>query len=205
MERTGDWPVRASWAGESRRTVRVWLVDDDDQVRELFKGLLEGGTGLECEREFNSAEALLEALAKERPPEVIVSDVQMGGMSGLDALGPIRKQSPSTGVVIMTTFYDPEREARAFRLGASAFILKRSEISEIVEQIHQAARPAARETESRQAEKVQEPERATPLSLACEQLPKNTRGGLRQLLRELLSNPPPRTRSAHPCPSVADP
>jgi DNA-binding NarL/FixJ family response regulator len=203
-ERVGDWPVRASWTGESQRAVRMWLVDDDDRIRELLKALLEGGTGLECERDFNSAEALLEALAKETPPDVILSDIQMGGMSGLDAIGPMRKLAPSTGVVLMTTFYDPEREARAFQLGASAFVLKRSEISEIVEQIHKAVRPAAREAESWRAEKAAEPEWASPLSLAREQSPKRARGGAWQILRELLSNPPPQARPGNPCPSVAD-
>jgi len=182
----------------------MWLVDDDDRIRELLKALLEGGTGLKCEREFHSAEALLEALARETPPEVILSDIQMGGISGLDAIGPIRKLAPSSGVVLMTTFYDPEREASAFQLGASAFVLKRSEISEIVEQIHKAARPDAREAESWRAEKAPEPEWAGPLSTARERLPKRASSGFRQILRELLSHPPPRTRPGNPCPSVAD-
>jgi DNA-binding NarL/FixJ family response regulator len=182
----------------------VWLVDDDEGIRELLKGLLEGGTGLECEREFNSAEDLLQALTNERPPQVILSDIQMGGMSGLEAIGPIRKLSPSTGVVIMTTFYDPEREARAFELGASAFVLKRSEISEIVEQIHKAAQPAAREAESRRAEKAHEPAVAAPLSLASQEIAETRVGRLSQILRELLTNPPPRARPPNPCPSGAD-
>ncbi len=115
--------------------VRVWVVDDKDEVRELVVEALSFEREIFCDREFSSAEALLEALGRDLPPDVVLTDVHMGGMTGVDALRFIPMLAPSVRVLVMTTFYDSIQEAAALRLGASAFFLKSCGPEEIARSI----------------------------------------------------------------------
>jgi DNA-binding NarL/FixJ family response regulator len=126
----------------ARSLVRVWLTDDNARIRCLLHELLIPTGEFLCERQFASAEALLRALATERHPDVVLLDIEMGGMKGVDALRPIRALAPSVRVLIMTAFFDPIYETKALRDGASAFMVKSYALARMAEAIHQAlARP----------------------------------------------------------------
>src|SRR5262249_19685983 len=86
--------------------VRMWVVDDQEPVRSLMIELLKKFDGLECEQEFSSAEELLDELSPHNTPEVVLMDVQMPGMGGLEAIEKICAVAPETQVIMMTTFYD---------------------------------------------------------------------------------------------------
>src|SRR5581483_4167564 len=75
-------------------------------------------------RQFESAEAVLEALGQDAPPDVILMDVHMGGISGLEAVRPIKAVASSTRVLILTALSDWESKTQALRDGASDFLLK---------------------------------------------------------------------------------
>ena len=117
---------------------RIWLVDDSDNFRMLLAGLLNGEPGIEVTREFSSPEGVLEALAGEAAPEVILLDIQMGPFNGLDAIRPIKDLAPNTHVLMLTTLAEPTSRERAFREGASDFMLKSWELKEIVIHIRRA-------------------------------------------------------------------
>jgi|SRR5581483_1497960 DNA-binding NarL/FixJ family response regulator len=128
--------------GVSQSALNLWLVDDNREIRSLLANLIAREGSIECARQFSSAEALLEALQKETPPDAILLDLSLGGMSGIDALRPIRSLAASVHVFVMTTFYDGDVAARAFSLGASGFILKRQEIERTVECIRRVSAEA---------------------------------------------------------------
>jgi DNA-binding NtrC family response regulator len=111
---------------------RLWLVDDDDDMRGLIAELIDRSESMDCAQQFYSAEGALDALAHELPPDIIVLDLHMGGMSGVDAIRPIKRLAKDTRVFIMTIFYDSIEAARARKAGASGFILKRDDWDEIV-------------------------------------------------------------------------
>jgi DNA-binding NtrC family response regulator len=119
----------------NKSALQLWVVDDRREIRDLLPPLLSRPGAIECPRTFSSAEALLDALKKETPPDAILVDVEMGGMSGIDAIQPARSLAPSTHVFVMTTFYDGDLAARAFNLGASGFVLKRHEVDRIADSI----------------------------------------------------------------------
>jgi DNA-binding NarL/FixJ family response regulator len=127
------------------RSVRVWLVDDNARFRNLLAELLDQETAIHCTRQFPSPDAVLAALAREPPPDVILLDIEMGEQCGLDAIQPIRALVPSIQIVMLTTFHDSQWEKRAYLEGAANFLLKRTTAVEIADYIREAHRhPVAR-------------------------------------------------------------
>ncbi len=126
-----------------RRVLRVWIADDNRELRELLGELLNHQPGIRCNRWFSSAEALLAALKIERPPDMILLDINMGGMSGLEAIDPIRKAAPSVKVLMWTMFSNSHYEEQAFRAGAAGFLLKSYDAPDIVSLLHEARRAPA--------------------------------------------------------------
>ena len=127
-------------APADRRVLRVWIADDNRELRELLGELLNHQPGIRCNRWFSSAEAIIAALADERPPDMILLDINMGGQSGLDAIEPIRKLAPSVKVLMWTMFSNSHYEAQAFKAGASGFLLKSYDAPEIVNLLHEVRR-----------------------------------------------------------------
>jgi DNA-binding NarL/FixJ family response regulator len=120
------------------RPIRIWLVDDNEGLRALLASVLGDEDGFECERQFGSPAAVLNALSQETPPDIILLDIQMGKDNGLDAISPIKALAKSTHVLMLTTFAGPESRERAFREGASDFMLKTWPVAEIAMHIRQA-------------------------------------------------------------------
>jgi DNA-binding NarL/FixJ family response regulator len=135
-----DAMTRSSANGSSRRVLRVWLVDHNAALRGLFAQLLTKQPGIQCRRQFESAEEVLAALAEERPPDMILMDVNLGGQSGLLAIRPIKKLAPSVKVLMLTMFSNSHYEAEAFRSGASGFLLKSYGLDDIAKLICEAYR-----------------------------------------------------------------
>lgn len=117
----------------AEQVTTLWLVDDNAEYRRLLAEQFSHMPDFNCARQFGSAEALLEALAVELAPDVILSDVQMPKLSGVDAVAPIKRLAPRTHVVLLTTFYDSKLALKAHQDGASGFLLKRYAFREIVE------------------------------------------------------------------------
>jgi DNA-binding response OmpR family regulator len=135
-----DAMTRSSANGSSRRVLRVWLVDDNAALRGLLAQLLTKQPGIQCRRQFESAEEVLAALAEERPPDMILMDVNLGGQSGLLAIRPIKNLAPSVKVLMLTMFSNSHYEAEAFRSGASGFLLKSHGLDDIAKLIREAYR-----------------------------------------------------------------
>jgi DNA-binding NarL/FixJ family response regulator len=111
---------------------RVLLADDHRLLREAFVKLLES----ECDvvGTVTDGRALLEAAPKLRP-DVVVVDVAMPLLNGLDATRQLKRAMPAVKVIILTVSEDPDVAAEAFRAGASAFLLKNSAASELLQAI----------------------------------------------------------------------
>jgi two-component system response regulator DesR len=118
--------------------IRIWLVDDNSSFRSLIASLLNEGGDFECSREFSSPSGVLKALQHESAPDIILLDIEMGAENGLDAIRPIKSLAKSTHVLMLTTFSRPGGRERAFREGASDFMLKTWPIAEIELHIRQA-------------------------------------------------------------------
>jgi DNA-binding NarL/FixJ family response regulator len=113
---------------------RVLIADDHTLIAEAFQKLLE--PACDVIGTVSDGRALLVA-ARDLRPEVIVLDVAMPLLNGLDAARYIRKMDPSIKLVFLTVSEDPEIAAEAFRAGGSAYLLKRSAGVELLTAIHE--------------------------------------------------------------------
>jgi DNA-binding NarL/FixJ family response regulator len=112
-------------------------VDDHDLFRSGLRALLEK-EGFETAEAVNG-EAALRRVAGFRP-DVVVMDVSMPRMSGIEATREIRRTAPQTAVLMLTIIGDDQRVLEAVRAGASGYLLKDAELEEIVAGIRAAVR-----------------------------------------------------------------
>ena len=110
--------------GPDANLLEVWLVDDDADFRGPLKKLLNLEPGLNCSHDFSSAPAAFAALQMLAPPDAILLDIQMPGMTGIKALPRIQQLAPSTAVLMLSTFFDPQRRQLALAAGADNFLTK---------------------------------------------------------------------------------
>ena len=108
---------------------RVLIADDHTLIAEAFQKLLE--PACDVVGTVNDGRALI-AAARDLRPEVIVLDMAMPLLNGLDAARFIKKMDPSIKLVFVTVTEDPDIAAEAFRAGGSAYVLKRSAGAELL-------------------------------------------------------------------------
>jgi DNA-binding NarL/FixJ family response regulator len=117
---------------QSRQPLTLWLAEDDDGVRELLAEFFDRSGRVQCARQFACAEEVVSALRAGPAPEVILLDVNMGELDGIEAIAPIRRLASHARVFIMTTFHDTMTLSRARHAGASGFFLKRDDWDESI-------------------------------------------------------------------------
>jgi two-component system, NarL family, invasion response regulator UvrY len=114
--------------------IQVLLVDDHAVVRTGFRLLLQSQPDINVAAEAQSGEAACQVYA-ELAPDVVVMDLGMPGMGGLEALRRIRAHNPAARVLALSAHDDPMHARRALREGALGFLSKRSAPEALIEAI----------------------------------------------------------------------
>jgi DNA-binding NarL/FixJ family response regulator len=115
--------------------VRLLLVDDQRLMREGLRTLLEMEPGLEVVGEASNGQEALDAYAR-LLPDVVLMDVRMPVLDGVEATRRLRQRWPAVRVIILTTFDDDEYVFEGLRAGALGYLLKDVSIHELAEAIH---------------------------------------------------------------------
>ncbi len=118
--------------------IRVLLVDDQKLMREGLRVLLEMEPDLEVVGEAGDGEAALAAYA-EHQPDVVLMDIRMPGMDGVEATWRLRERWPEARVIILTTFDDDEYVFEGLRAGALGYLLKDVSGRELAEAVRTVA------------------------------------------------------------------
>jgi NarL family two-component system response regulator LiaR len=119
--------------------ITVLLVDDHSVVRQGVRAFLEVQPDVSVVGEAESgAESV--RLAQELIPDVVLMDLVMPGMDGVEATRLIKRVSPRTQVVVLTSYHEDEHIFPALRAGAISYTLKNIRAAELVEIVRQAAR-----------------------------------------------------------------
>ena len=115
--------------------IRVLIVDDQELIRQSLKIVLNVSAGIEVVDTAASGAEALKSVAAHRP-DVVLMDIRMPEMDGVEATRLIKERYPQTKVIVLTTFDDDEYVFGALKNGASGYLLKGSGISELAEAIN---------------------------------------------------------------------
>ncbi len=119
--------------------IRVLVADDHLVVREGLRLILETEAGFEVAGEAaDGAEAV--RLAAELSPDVVLMDLRMPGVDGLEAMARIRESRPDAAIVVLTTFDEDDLMARALEAGARGYLLKDVTREALLDAVRAAAR-----------------------------------------------------------------
>jgi DNA-binding NarL/FixJ family response regulator len=122
----------------SERRVRVAIVDDDPLVRAGLAMILRGAPDIEITGEAGDGAAGL-ALVDESSPDVVLMDIRMPRMDGLEATAQLSRRTEPPAVIVLTTFDADEYVVRALRDGATGFLLKDTPPAAIVDAVRKVA------------------------------------------------------------------
>lgn len=120
------------------RTKRLMVVDDHGIVRLGLVALLSQQPGLEVVGQASSAEEAL-PMVQESKPDLVVMDVRLPGMDGICACKEIKALCPSTEVIILSSFAEPQTVTGAFMAGAKGYVLKDLENHRLLQAIQTVA------------------------------------------------------------------
>jgi DNA-binding NarL/FixJ family response regulator len=116
--------------------ISVWLVEDHELFRNSVTRVLARAPDLKP-RAFGDCEAALAAMQAGEPPHVMLLDIGLPGMSGLEGITRFKSLSPRTHIIILTSFDDQKKIGTAIQSGASGYLLKTTEADRIEESIRQ--------------------------------------------------------------------
>jgi len=137
--------MAASFMVSSAAMHRLLIVDDEQSMRELLEHVMTRD-GYAVETAENGLQAV--NLMKERSFDLVISDIQMPDMTGIELLEHVRNSSPETVVIMITAFATVDTARQAFKLGAEDFIIKDSGFD--VEELKVIVRKAIEKTQLRQ-------------------------------------------------------
>lgn len=120
--------------------VRVAIIEDDAYIRALVCQYIEQQPDLQCVLEAHSVEHFFEQVSPNTKVDVLIQDIGLPGISGLEAISMVKDSLPTTEILMYSVFDDAERVFKAFCAGASGYLLKNSKL-EVIRQaildIHQ--------------------------------------------------------------------
>lgn len=125
------------------KPIRVSIVDDEVDLRENISGFVDAAKGFRCISVHSSAEEALQRLPKENP-DVVLMDINLGGMSGIECVRQLKPLMRETQMVMLTVFEDTEKIFSALAAGASGYLLKRmapEKLLEAIRDVHEGGSP----------------------------------------------------------------
>lgn len=117
-------------------TIRVIIVEDNDDFREGLFHILQGTEGFRCVGAFDSVEAAMKKLPK---ADVALMDIGLPGRSGIEGTRYVKQKYPDTQVIMLTVFEDNKHIFEAIAAGANGYILKKTPPAKLLLAVEEAA------------------------------------------------------------------
>ncbi len=114
-----------------QKPIKIYLVDDQAMIRAAFRGMLSDRPGLEVVGDKGDARSALDEIGPLRP-DVVLLDITMPGLSGLDAIPKVRKEVPHAKIIMLTHHEGETFVNQALEAGAEGYLSKDSDPSELI-------------------------------------------------------------------------
>jgi len=152
---------------KGRMVISVSLVEDDAQARKILAGWITQASGFRLNGDWGDAESAV-AVLPEKKPDVVLMDINLPGMSGVEAVRKLKAVLPETQFVMLTVYEDADHIYDALAAGATGYLLKetpRQELLNAMEDVHRGGSPMT----SNIARKVVQSFGQTPAATAAAQ------------------------------------
>jgi len=114
----------------------IAIVEDNEKIRNLIQKFLNKDNELQCPVAVESVENLLKVIDKDHLPDVILMDIELPGMSGIDGMKLLKSRYPQVEIIILTVYHDTHKIFDSLCAGASGYLLKHTSLPEIKDAIN---------------------------------------------------------------------
>ncbi len=121
---------------EKNKIISIAVVDDDESVRSALANAVDGFAGCKCVGRFSSGDDALAGIPL-NPPDVVLMDINMPGMNGIQCAGRLRALHPAIEIIMLTVYQDADSIFNSLAAGANGYLLKRAGREELLAAIHQ--------------------------------------------------------------------
>lgn len=116
--------------------IKVSIVEDDAKLRETLVRYFAGQSGFRCVKAYANAEAALADIPL-HPPDVVLMDINLPGMNGIECVTRLRKAAPAVKIIMLTVFEEGEQVFQALSAGAFGYLVKSNRPAKILEAIRE--------------------------------------------------------------------
>jgi DNA-binding NarL/FixJ family response regulator len=122
----------------------VIIVEDDAGLRNQLVEIVGKATDIKCLYAVGSGEEALERILKEQPPDVVLMDIRLPGISGIECVAALKQKAPWIEIVMLTVYEDADSIFRALKAGANGYLIKSSRpnaIFQAIRDVHSGGAP----------------------------------------------------------------
>ncbi|NBV31086.1 MAG: DNA-binding response regulator [Bacteroidetes bacterium] len=121
------------------KTIITGIVEDNEVIRTILRDHLDAEPSIQCPVAVESVEDLLTYLEAHPAPDLILMDIQLPGMSGIEGIQILRKNFPDIEIMMLTVYHDSHKIFHSLQAGASGYLLKHTSLEEITEAVRMLA------------------------------------------------------------------
>ena len=114
-----------------KKVLRIGMIEDDTELSELISEHLSSYDDISCEIVADSVENFIRELKEIEPLDIVLSDIQLPGMTGLEGIRLLKGKYPEMDFIVITVYHDSDKIFEALRSGASGYLLKSTPLEEI--------------------------------------------------------------------------
>lgn len=122
---------------KKKENISVWIIEDNEDFRSSLSSLINSLIGFSCDKSFETCEDAIKYLKDSQPPNIILSDIELPGISGIEGIEHIKGITNDTDIVMLTVHDEHDKVFKAISAGASGYLLKTATNEEIIESLHQ--------------------------------------------------------------------
>ncbi|KAA3611988.1 MAG: DNA-binding response regulator [Calditrichaeota bacterium] len=123
--------------------IQVAIIEDDNEIRQLMTLIIDGSPGYICKHSYSSCEMAMDNL-KKSPPHVVLMDIDLPGMSGIEGVKCLKDELPEIDCLMLTVQDDDDSIFNSICVGATGYLLKDTSPTEIlkaIEEVHNGGSP----------------------------------------------------------------